>query len=418
MITPLSTAIFSTILLWAIYHLPIIAAGVLGRDGGGTSEDCSSSVLPSFSIIVPARDEGRVIKRCLDALLRLDYPRDRVEIIVVEGGSSDSTRWLCKEYALKHPNIRLLHQEAPEGKPAALNQALPHTAGDIIAVFDADSIPERDVLWRAAAHFRNPSVAAIQGIPLPINEEANILTKASSIERKAWFRGLLRGREVLGLFVPLTGSCQFIRRSILEEVGGWMEDSLAEDVEMAVQLLERGYRVRYAEDIHSWEENPTSLKQHLRQRTRWYRGYMEAALKYGRLLRRLNRRSIDAEVSLIGPYIMALSLTGYLAWLMSLTVGGGLPQTPTLNTLAFILTLTTLTSIGLALTQLEKPRRPRNLLWIPIIYIYWLIQATIAAYALLQIILRRPRRWEKTIKEGSTTQRWYTKHLVEGEGRG
>ena len=412
MIIHLSAAIFSAILLWILYHLPIIAAGVLGRVNGGAPEEDSSTGLPSFSIIVPARDEGRVIKRCLEALLGLDYPRDRVEIIVVEGGSRDSTRRLCMDYALKHSNIRLLHQEGAEGKPAALNQALPHTAGDIIAVFDADSVPERDVLRRAAAYFRNPSIAAIQGIPLPINEEANILTKISSIERNAWFRCLLRGREVLGLFVPLTGSCQFIRRSILEEVGGWMEDSLAEDVEMAVQLLERGYRVRYAEDIHSWEENPTSLRQHLRQRTRWYRGYMEAALKYGRLLRRLNRRNIDAELSLIGPYIMAFSLTGYLVWLINLTVGSP-PQTPTLNMLAFILTLT---SIGLVLTQLEKPRRPRNLLWIPIIYIYWLIQATIAAYALLQIILRRPRRWEKTIKEDSTTQRWYTKHLVEGEG--
>jgi len=369
-----------------------------GLEGG------SGRVLPSFSIIVPARDEEGVIARCLEALLGLDYPEDRVEIIVVEGGSRDSTPKLCMEYASRDPRIRVLSQVGALGKPSALNQALGEARGEIIGVFDADSVPERDVLIRAASYFEDPSVKAVQGMPLPLNEDQNMLTRVSALERRAWFQALVRGRGMLGLFTPLTGSCQFIRRSTLYELGGWPEDSLAEDVEVALRLLEMGYGVRYAEDVRSWEETPKGLPALFRQRARWYRGYMEASIRYGRLMRKPSRRVIDAEVSLIGPYIMVLSLISHSTWLIGLTNFRVLPSTPILSVIAFLLTATTLTTTGLALTHMERPRRLRRLIWIPIIYTYWLIQACIASYALLQIILRRPRRWERTPKDGSTSR--------------
>ena len=128
----------------------------------------------------------------------------------------------------------------------------------------------------------------------------------------AMFQEARAEKDALNLFVPLTGSCQFVRRSVLERVGGWDEDSLSEDVEMSAKLTDKGYGIRYAPDIFSWQETPANIPQLIRQRTRWCRGYMETALKYGRLIRRVNKRSIDAEITLMGPYMFTLCLVGYL----------------------------------------------------------------------------------------------------------
>jgi len=386
--------------------VPILFAGVRRRFGDVTRKNVKGTCkLPKVSLIVPAKDEEAVIARCLEALLGLDYPRGKMEIIVVDGDSRDATLKISLRLSRKYPSIiKVLRQGPSRGKPAALNQTLLYSTGEIVGVFDADSVPERDMLQKAASYFQDPSVVAVQGRPRPLNEGRNILTKVAAKERRAWFQALLQGRERLGLFIPLTGSCQFVRRRVLEEAGGWNEDALAEDVELALGLLERGYLVRYAHDVCSWEENPSSLGSLVRQRTRWYRGYMEATLKYGRLLKKLGRNNVDAEVSLMGPYIMTLCLASYLNWILSLIVPSQ-TVSPLLSpiTLAVILTALTLFSVGIALTFMDRPMRFRNLLWIPFIYLYWFMQTVIAGWALLQILLRRPRVWEKTVKSGSMT---------------
>jgi len=406
MITLTSATLLVAILLWAVYHVPILFVGIRRRFGDIDRKNVKViRRLPKFSLIVPAKDEEAVISRCLEALLSLDYPRGKIEIIIVDGDSRDATLEICLRFSRKHPSIiKVLRQGPLRGKPAALNQALPHTTGEIVGVYDADSVPERDALRKVTSYFRDPSVVAVQGRPCPLNEGRNMLTKVAAKERRAWFQALLQGRERLGLFIPLTGSCQFIRRRVLEEIGGWEEDSLAEDVELALGLLERGYLVRYAHDVCSREETPTSMRSLVKQRTRWYRGYMEAAFRYGRLLKRPSRKNVDAEVSLMGPYIMTLCLASYLNWILSLIVASQ-TVSPLLSpiTLAVMLTALTLFSIGIALTFMDRPARLRNLLWIPFIYLYWFMQTVIAGWAFLQILLRRPRIWEKTVKSGSTT---------------
>ena len=115
------------------------------------------------------------------------------------------------------------------------------------------------------------------------------------MEEKAWFQALLTGREHLQLFVPLTGSCQFVRRNVVEELGGWDENSLTEDVEFALRMVEKKHLIKYAPDVCSGQETPSTMRPLFKQRVRWYRGYMETAIKYGRLLDNLNKRTIDAE---------------------------------------------------------------------------------------------------------------------------
>jgi cellulose synthase/poly-beta-1,6-N-acetylglucosamine synthase-like glycosyltransferase len=365
------------------------------------STDNKSFVLPKISIIVPTKNEETVIRRCLNGILNVDYPKDKMQILVVDGKSDDDTFQICEEFSEKYPkNIKVLSEKTVKGKPAALNLALPYIDGEIVGVFDADSLPEKDALSKVAAYFNDKKLMALQGRTTSINEKDNALTRVIAIEEKAWFQALLSGREKLRLFVPLTGSCQFVRRSVVDELGGWDENSLTEDVEFALRMVEKNHLIKYAPDVCSGQETPNNFGNLVKQRVRWYRGYMETAIKYGRLLDNLNKRTVDAEISMAGPFMMVVSLLSYVNWFF---VAIFLSQSnPIINFTGLVIALTavSLVSIGIGLTASEKPMRIRNILWIPSIYVYWLIQMFIAGWAFLKLVFRRKRVWTKTAKTG------------------
>ena len=338
----ISVVLLAVLLFWTIYNGSIIYVGVKNKRknqaaahqvGGITGE------LPSYSIIVPTKNEASVIRRCLDGLLDIDYPKSKMQVVIVDGNSSDDTCKICFEFEQKHPGLfKVICEKASNGKPAALNLAFTHVTGDIVAVFDADSLPERDVLMKATSYFGDSKIMAVQGRTTSINEKSNVLTRVIAMEEKAWFQMLMSGREKLQLFVPLTGSCQFVRRSVLEELGGWDENSLTEDVELALRMVEKNHVIKYAPDVCSGQETPTALRNLVKQRVRWYRGYMETALKYGRLLDNVSKRTVDAEISLGGPFMMVVSLLSYINWFLVVIFLS--QSTPILNFTGLVIALT------------------------------------------------------------------------------
>jgi cellulose synthase/poly-beta-1,6-N-acetylglucosamine synthase-like glycosyltransferase len=359
--------------------------------------------LPTISIIVPVKDEEKVVDRLLGALLRLDYPPEKREILIVEDGSSDRTVKICMEYVGRYPGqVRLLRKPVSNGKPSALNYALKHARGEILAFFDADNVPEPNILQRVVGYFSDSSVAAVQGRLCVINADENMLTKFVSYEEAAWCEAYLRGKNALNLFVHLKGSCQFIRRRVLEKMNGFDEEALSEDMELSARLTEMGYRIKYASDVRSWQETPSNIKQIFMQRIRWFRGTMEVAFRYGRLMTKPNRRSLDAELTLIGPFMLIASLVSYfLAFYASFATFDFGAFLLFLMQFSVIGTSITLTVCGLALAYTTKPRRLTNLLWLPFIYFYWSLQAFIALYAAILMLLNRQKRWTKTEKSGT-----------------
>jgi cellulose synthase/poly-beta-1,6-N-acetylglucosamine synthase-like glycosyltransferase len=370
-----------------------------------TATKPSRERLPAFSIIVPAKDEEKVVSRLLESLLKLDYPLERREIIVVEDGSVDRTAKICVQYAEEYPDqIRLVQETALNGKPSALNCALKHVKGEIVGILDADSAVEPDMLLKAASYFEDLSTTAVQGRACSINAYENMLARFISCEEAVRYETYIRGKDVLSLFVPLTGSCYFVRRSILEEVGGWDDQCLSEDMEMAAKLTERNHNIKYASDVRSWQENPTSFTQLLRQRTRWFRGCMEVSLKYGKLLKKVNRCCIDAEITLFAPFLFVPFLLGCMLGIYGFVSSIQLDLLSSLMAQGMVLlTTVTLFLIGTALFYIAKPRKLTSLLWVPFVYLYLSVQNFIALYALFQILLRRPRRWVKTAKTGTVT---------------
>ena len=398
----ISTVLLSVLLFWTVYNGSIIYVGIRGkRKKQSISSSIITGELPKFSIIIPTRNEENVIRRCLDGIFNMDYPKNKMQIIVVDGKSSDNTSKICSEFSEKYPeSIQFICENTVKGKPAALNLTLPYINGDIVGVFDADSLPEKDVLSKVAIYFNDEKLMALQGRTTSINEKNNALTKVIAMEEKAWFQALLTGREKLQLFVPLNGSCQFIRTNILKELDGWDENSLTEDVELALRLVEKKHLIKYAPDVCSGQETPNKLGPLFKQRVRWYRGYMETGIKYGRLLDNLSKRTVDAEISMAGPFMMVVSLLSYINWFFVALFLSQSNPVIYFTGLVIALTAVSLVSIGIALVASEKPIKPKNILWIPFIYIYWLLQMFIAGWAFLKLVFRTKRDWTKTAKNG------------------
>ena len=401
--------VLSVLYVWSLYSIPILAFGLKqqlkSNKKGATLAKPNRKKLPTFSIIIPAKNEEKVVGRLLNSLLKLDYPSEKKELIVVEDGSTDKTVEICSEYAAQYSDqINLIHQSESNGKPSALNYALKHVNGDIIAIFDADNVPESNLLLRVAEYFENSSIAAVQGRACSINSNESMLARLISYEEAVRYETYIRGKDVLNLFVPLTGSCYFIRKNVLEDVGGWDDQALSEDMEMAAKLTEGNHNIKYASDVRSWQENPANLTQLFRQRIRWFRGSMEVSLKYGRLLRNLTKKNLDAEITLTGPYMFLPCVLGYILGLFSFVFP--FSYDPILlfmaQGLAYVNTVMLLL-IGTSLVYLTKPRKTRNLLWLPFVYAYWMIQNLVALYAFLQLLFNRPRNWNKTSKTGAAS---------------
>lgn len=395
MLTYILLTLIIVLLSYIIYHIPIVIAGAIFNSNHIHAE-CSE--YPMVSIIVPARNEERVIGRCLEALLNQDYPKSRYEVIVIDGNSRDGTSEICIQYVDRHPDlVKLIREEVPRGKPDALNRALRLASGEIITVFDADSVPPRDALSRVVAFLStHPEYSAVQCRVSSINADRNILTRIIYVEEMGWFRLILRGRERLNLFIPLTGNGMFIRRDALEGVGGWKPGELTEDIELAIRLYKNGYKVKYMDEVTILQEAPSKLSAFIRQRFRWFRGYLEALRQYGKLVWDLRLKSLDAEVLLMGPILMAFSSITYLS-----LIAISFMQPDYLNVSWFL----SLMNIFLALILLSVllSLRPRNIydaLTILAIIPYWMFQSIIAMKAVIDFILRRPATWLRTEKEG------------------
>jgi len=399
--------VFAVIYAWVLYNLPILAIGVKNlrlSKQKQASPNLETTRLPFYSIIVPAKNEERTILRLLDSLSKISYPADKIETIVVVDGSTDKTLEICERFVNQHCNFQVIQKSSSDGKPSALNFGIEQTRGEIIAIFDADNVPAKDALLKAAKYFNDAKVAAVQGRTMSINSKENMLTQFISYEEAVWCEAYLRGKDALGLFVHLKGSCQFIRRSVLAQLEGFDESVLSEDMEFSARLAENDYSIRYAGDVCTWQESPSNLKALFKQRTRWFRGTMDVAVKYGRLLTNLNRRNLDAEATLYGPFILIASLLSYLV-----TFGSFLAEYP-FNMIWNVFSYFSLFSMtviilmcGCALLYVSKPRKVSNLLWLPFVFVYWFIQGFIALYAGLLSLLRRPKPWLKTEKKGTVS---------------
>jgi cellulose synthase/poly-beta-1,6-N-acetylglucosamine synthase-like glycosyltransferase len=238
---------------------------------------------PTVSILIPARDEEKVIGRLLQRMVELTYPKDKLQVIVIDDGSSDSTGRIADEYSSRYGFIEVLHREKRDGgkgKAAAMNAGFKHSTGEIILCFDADYYPQKDIVEKLAKEFADPNVGAVQGRVVVLNEPQNIVTRLVALERIGGYRVDQEARNDLGLIAQFGGTVGGFRRSLLESLGGWDESTLAEDTDLTFRVYLAGYKVHYVGDAECYEEAVDNWKAYRQQRYRWARGHMQCCFKH------------------------------------------------------------------------------------------------------------------------------------------
>jgi len=214
---------------------------------------------------------------------------------------------------------------------------------------------------------------------------------------------LVKAKQKWDLFVPLTGFAMYIRKSVLEKVKGWDENSLAEDVELAVRLQMNGYKVLQA-PIYNWQEAPESVGALVRQRVRWYRGTLDAFRKHsGAILGRTRRLlAVDTSLTLLGPISGALSIIAYGILALLAPAALTLPSAVAIisGLLAYQL-LYLLLMFGRISIEFSKGRRWALVRRLPLAYYYSFVLSASALKAVLDTTLGAPKVWRKSEKTGA-----------------
>ncbi len=297
--------VLAVILIWFMvgYQFVLWALGyIYGRrcERERQETDAATGELPAVSILLPCHNEEVVIERTLEALLGLRYPADRLEIVVINDASTDRTRQLVEAMATRDARIRLLNispEVGGRGKPAALNRGRSAARHELLAVYDADNIPEPDSLAYLVRQIeQHPECAAVLGKFRTLNRNKNLLTRFINIEGIGFQWIVQAGRWLLLRFCSLPGTNYVIRRSALEKVGGWDQAALTEDAELTLRLYEAGYLVKFVPYAVTWEQEPERLGVWLRQRNRWVRGYNYLFRKFAAKVWRLKPRALAFEL--------------------------------------------------------------------------------------------------------------------------
>jgi cellulose synthase/poly-beta-1,6-N-acetylglucosamine synthase-like glycosyltransferase len=274
---------------------------------------------PMLTVFVAAHNEESVVVDCLEALLKTTYPHDRLRIVPVNDRSTDGTRALIDQVQAREPNlIHPFHRVSGKaGKAAALKDALRFMSGDILVVFDADYLPRAGLLKELVAPFFDPEVGAVMGRVVPHNADRNLLTRLLDLERAGGYQVNQQARMNLGLVPQYGGTVGGLRKSALDEVGGWRDDTLAEDTDMTYRLLLAGWQTVYLNHAECYEEVPERWAVRSRQLKRWAKGHNQTMFRclFPLLLNSAVAfpRRIDGAL-LLGVYAMpALLMVGWIA---------------------------------------------------------------------------------------------------------
>jgi glycosyltransferase XagB len=262
----------------------------------------------SFSLIIPARHEEAVLGRTLDRLAAQRHPD--TEVLCVVGHDDQATRQVAEAAANRHRGrIRVVTDEHwPKNKPKALNTALPLCRGEIVGVFDAEDEVPADLLRHVDACFQYSGADVVQGGVQLMNYRSSWWALRNVLEYFFWFRSRLHF-HARNQFIPLGGNTVFVRRALLESVGGWDAGCLAEDCDLGVRLSIRGARVAvaYTPEVVTREETPGSIRQLLKQRTRWNQGFLQVLRKGDWRSLPTRRQRLLARYTLSMPFLQAFA---------------------------------------------------------------------------------------------------------------
>jgi cellulose synthase/poly-beta-1,6-N-acetylglucosamine synthase-like glycosyltransferase len=363
--------------------------------------------LPFYTVLVPVYREANVIGELMRNLGALDYPAEKLEILVLL--ESDDTETIEAARAAQPPaTVRLVivPDAEPKTKPKACNVGLFLARGDLLVIYDAEDRPDPQQLRRAAGAFEQADERTIclQARLRYWNYSTNLLTRMFSLEYGYWFGTMLPGLDRLHLPIPLGGTSNHFRVGALRALIGWDPHNVTEDADLGLRAAVEGYRVGViASDTE--EEACAHLRPWIRQRTRWIKGYMQTALVHARSPRRLVRQVGAVQALGFLLLIAGTPLTFLLAPLMWAGTAAwyafGEPQLPLVSSGMFwavaLINLIVGNGVMIMLNLIGAVRAQgwRAAPYALLNPCYWVLHSMAAWRALVQLI-RRPFYWEKT----------------------
>jgi cellulose synthase/poly-beta-1,6-N-acetylglucosamine synthase-like glycosyltransferase len=239
--------------------------------------------LPSFTILIPLYKEAEVIGQIKKAMTNLDYPVEKLDIVItLEEYDHETREAIERAYLPPHFRIVTLPDVKPKTKPKALNVALPQTRGEFLVIYDAEIVPDYDQLKKAVVAFRkNPEVSALQTRLDHYNPDQSIITRLFNEEFSFHFDMMLPGLQKMGYPLPLSGHSVIFRRQALIDIGGWDPYNVTEDADMGIRLARAGKKIEIL-NSYSREEATTSMTAWVNQRTRWIKGFIQTTIVHMR----------------------------------------------------------------------------------------------------------------------------------------
>ena len=370
--------------------------------------DIDNRRLPRYTLLIPLYDEVDIIADLVSALEAIDYPQDKLQILLILEESDPTTRRAIEGHRLPpHMSTVVVPSGEPRTKPRALNYALRRATGDLVVVYDAEDVPEPNQLRLAARLLTaKPRLACVQARLNVLNANETFLTRQFAIEYTVLFDCLLPTLQRLKLPVPLGGTSNHFSRAVLEEVGAWDPFNVTEDADLGIRLARAGWDVQVLSST-TWEEAPPNFASWRNQRTRWLKGWMQTYLVHTRQPLKTARDLgwfpfFGLQVLMGGLILSALVHPWFyavLAW--ELTYGPLISfEHDALSSAVKWIGLINLALgyvSGVALGCVAVAGRDRLELagWAIMMPFYWLLISLAAYRALLQLVLA-PYRWEKT----------------------
>lgn len=240
--------------------------------------------LPMVTIQLPLYNEKYVVKRLIDAVCKMDYPKDKLQVQVLDDSDDDTVdliRSIVDEYRFKGFDIVHVRRKDRTGyKAGALKEGIKHAKGEFVAIFDADFIPPLWFLKSAIGHFyADPKLGLVQCKWGHVNENYSSLTEAQAVALDLHFLIEQKAKSLTHLYMNFNGTAGIWRTSCIEEAGGWHTSTLVEDLDLSYRVQMKGWRCLFLEDVVVDAELPVQMNAAKRQQFRWAKGSIQVAVK-------------------------------------------------------------------------------------------------------------------------------------------
>jgi len=372
------------------------------RSDRPTQADMTGRDWPTVAVQLPIFNERHVVERLIDAAAALDYPRERLEIQVLDDSTDDTTA-LAEARAAHHRargvNVQVLHRTERNGfKAGALAAGLTQTDAEFLAIFDADFVPSPHFLRRVIPYLVDrPDVGMLQTRWTHLNEQYSAFTRAQSLALDAHFVVEQTGRNRSGLLINFNGSGGVWRRQAVISAGGWQADTMTEDMDLSYRAQLAGWKSLYLPDVEAPAELPPQIDAFKRQQARWAQGSTQCLRKLGPQLLRSDLRLSQKLAALlhIASYFTHPLMLGVLLLSLPLIWSGRSLQIP----LAVLIFVSMAPPVLYTVAQRAlHDDWPRRILYLPLIVLIGTGIAWSTSRAVWQGIIRRGGVFARTPK--------------------